>query len=65
MWAFFFLVQYGGRESEEVLVILEVLHERGSISEELMEPAPVFLLCNCNVKTRIIANSVAKIFLAI
>ena len=39
----------GGRESEEVLVILEVLHERGSISEELMEPAPVFLLCNCTV----------------
>ena len=40
----------GGRESEEVLVILEVLHERGSISEELMEPAPVFLLCNCTVQ---------------
>ena len=46
----FFFGTVGGRESEEVLVILEVLHERGSISEELMEPAPVFLLCNCTVQ---------------
>ena len=48
----------GGRESEEVLVILEVLHERGSISEELMEPAPVFLLCNCTVQYSTVYNIV-------